>query len=475
MMMRVQRLFYLIVLSALMLPLSQLQAQGLPDFTGIVDSAAPAVVNITVTTFGERPDSTGNAQNELPPDQEIPEIFRRFFEMPGQPRGGQPDRVGGGSGFIIESDGYVVTNHHVIDGADQVLVRLSDRREYEAEVVGSDEQSDIALLKIDAQELPTLDWADNDDLRIGEWVLAIGSPFALEQTVTQGIVSATGRSNRNQQYVPFIQTDVAINRGNSGGPLLNMQGEVVGVNSWIFSNSGGYIGLSFSIPAQTASDAIDQLRTSGRVSRGLLGVLVGPINRDLAEAFGLERSVGALVSSVSEDSAAETAGIQVGDVIIEYNGVPIERWSELPPLVGATPPGEEVDVVVIRDGERRTLEATLIELSASPEELASASESEDSFSNRLGVVVESISPELREQLGSPEGGVLVTRVESDNAFRAGLRRGDVILQINNQSIENMRQFEDLVEDLDGDRAAALLIQRDGVRNFVAVRPDDTDS
>lgn len=450
---------------------AQAQARGLPDFTGLVEQASPAVVNITVTTFGNRGNS-GGSNNDAPQQEEVPEIFRRFFDLPeGMPRN-RPDRVGGGSGFIVESDGYIITNHHVIDGADQIIVRLSDRREFEAELIGSDEQSDIALLKIDSDDLPTLPLGDSDDLRVGEWVMAIGSPFALEQTVTQGIVSAKGRSNGQQQYVPFIQTDVAINRGNSGGPLLNLDGQVVGVNSWIFSNSGSYIGLSFSIPAEVASSTVRQLRETGRVSRGLLGVNIGPLNRELAEAFGLDRTAGALVSSVQPGSAADRAGIQEGDVILRLNEEPIEVWTDLPPLVGATPPGTEVELLINRNGEQQRVDATIASLE--PGDLAAVDQetTEDVFTNILGIAVESISSELRQQLGDPEGGVIVSSVESDAAYRAGLRRGDVILRINNRPVEGLRDFEDIVEDLDMDKAVALLVQRDGINSFLAYRPEE---
>ena len=281
---------------------------GLPDFTELVEEAGPAVVNIRVTQFGERADTSAEMQS--PHGQEdIPEFFRRFFDVPGAPNRGQPDRQGAGSGFIIEPDGYIITNHHVVEGADEIIIRMADRREFEAELIGSDPLSDVALLKVDASGLPTLKLGSSEKLRPGEWVVAIGSPFNFDQSVTAGIVSAKGRSTNQQQYVPFIQTDVAINRGNSGGPLLNLDGEVVGINSWILSSGGGYMGLSFSIPIETASNAVEQLREHGKVSRGLLGVQVGAVDREMAEALDLERPIGALVTSVNEGSAAEKAKI----------------------------------------------------------------------------------------------------------------------------------------------------------------------
>jgi serine protease Do len=448
----------------------QARVTGLPDFTGLVEEAVPAVVNIRVTQFGDRvrPDLDG-AEN--PHDsEEIPEFFRRFFDVPGNPGYGQPDRQGAGSGFIIEEDGYVMTNHHVIDGADQIIVRLADRREFEAELIGSDPLSDIALLKIDADDLPTLKLGHSEALRPGEWVVAIGSPFNFEQSVTAGIVSAKGRSTGQQQYVPFIQTDVAINRGNSGGPLLNMDGEVVGINSWILSSGGGYMGLSFSIPIETASAAARQLREHGKVSRGLLGVQVGPVNREMAEALNLDRPIGALVNEVNEGSAAAKAGIQPGDVILSFNGVTVESSGDLPPLVGSNPPGTEARVEVSRSGKEKTFTVVLDALE--DDELGSqlAADAGGGQSNALGLQVESISADARRALGDPEGGVLLSRVESDAAYRAGLRRGDVILMINNQPVGGVDDFDRIVAELPPGKAVALRIMRDGVTRFVAYTP-----
>jgi serine protease Do len=452
----------------------QARVTGLPDFTGLVEESVPAVVNIRVTQFGDRvrPDPEG-AEN--PHDsEEIPEFFRRFFDVPGNPGYGQPDRQGAGSGFIIEEDGYVMTNHHVIDGADQIIVRLADRREFEAELIGSDPLSDIALLKIDADDLPTLKLGHSEALRPGEWVVAIGSPFNFEQSVTAGIVSAKGRSTGQQQYVPFIQTDVAINRGNSGGPLLNMDGEVVGINSWILSSGGGYMGLSFSIPIETASAAARQLREHGKVSRGLLGVQVGPVDREMAEALNLDRPIGALVNEVNEGSAAEKAGIQPGDVILSFNGVTIDSSGDLPPLVGSNPPGTEARVEVSRNGKEKTFTVVLDALE--DDALGSQLAADDSGrqSNALGLQVESISAEARRALGDPDGGVLLSRVESDAAYRAGLRRGDVILMINNQPVGDVEDFDRIVAALPPGKAVALRIMRDGVTRFVAYTPTVED-
>ena len=448
---------------------------GLPDFTGLVEETGPAVVNIQVTQFGERANTSRADGMENPHEgQEIPEFFRRYFDVPGNRGNSRPDRRGAGSGFIFESDGYIITNHHVVDGADQIIVRLADRREFEAELIGSDPLSDIALLKIDASGLPTLKLGDSDSLKPGEWVVAIGSPFNFDQSVTAGIVSAKGRSTNQQQYVPFIQTDVAINRGNSGGPLLNMDGEVVGINSWILSSGGGYMGLSFSIPIETASGAVKQLREHGKVSRGLLGVQVGAVNREMAEAFGLERPVGALVNDVNAGSAAERAGIQPGDVILAFNDEFIESSGDLPPLVGANPPGTKAEVLVSRNGEEKTFVVTLDALESDEDGNLLTSSSESGQSNALGIVVEQINESRRRALGGPEGGVIVSRIESDAAFRAGLRTGDVILAINNESVEDAEAFDQIAQSLPQGKAVALRVMREGVTRYLAYSPTIED-
>jgi serine protease Do len=444
---------------------------GLPDFTDLVEETAPAVVNIQVTHFGERAGDSDVMENPHGQEQ-MPEFFRRFFGDPRNPGTGRPDRRGTGSGFIFESNGYIITNHHVIDGADEIIVRMADRRQFEAKIVGSDPQSDIALLKIEAEGLPTLDFGDSETLRPGEWVVAIGSPFNFEQSVTAGIVSAKGRSTNQQQYVPFIQSDVAINRGNSGGPLLNMEGEVVGINSWILSSSGGYIGLSFSIPIETAGSAVKQLREHGKVSRGLLGVQIRGVDRELAEALNLDRPVGALVNDVTEGSAAEKAGIQPGDVILAFNDVPIETSGDLPPVVGSYPPGTEADVLVSRNGKQKTFTVTLDALPTDEDGTAFIPGSGQEPSNLLGISVEPISNDRRRSLGDPEGGVLVSRVESDAAYRAGIRSGDVILMVNNEAIEDIDSFEKIVDDLPEGKAVALRVMREGITRFIAYTPVD---
>lgn len=460
----------LIFWAAISLP-ALARVAGLPDFTGLVEQAAPGVVNIQVTQFGNRaPGNAGNAQQSPFSEEDVPEFFRRFFGTPGNPDLGEPDRRGLGSGFVIEPDGYIITNHHVIEDADQIIVRLADRREFEAKLIGSDPQSDVALLKIDASGLPALKLGNSAALKPGEWVVAIGSPFNFEQSVTAGIVSAKGRSTGAQQYVPFIQTDVAINRGNSGGPLLNMDGEVVGINSWILSSSGGYIGLSFSIPIETAMTAVEQLREHGKVSRGLLGVVVGAVTRELAEALKLDRSAGALVNDVTPGGSADRAGIKPGDVILEFDGQTIETWGDLPPLVGAHAPGTKVEILVSREGRKRTFEATLDELDAGDAGTPASGGGHQRQSNALGLAVEPLTPEQRRALGNPEGGVIVSEVESDAAYRAGVLPGDVILMINSKEVRDMDDFESIVAGLSPGKAVALRVLRDGVTSFIAFTP-----
>lgn len=463
-----------IIASLLWVAAVQAAVSGLPDFTELVEKAGPAVVNIRVTQFGERATARRSQDQQPFNEEDMPEFFRRFFDAPGQEGFGQPDRFGAGSGFIIDDEGYVVTNHHVVEDADQIIVRMADRREFEAQLVGSDELSDIALLKIDADDLTSLNFGNSEGLRRGEWVVAIGSPFNFDQSVTAGIVSAKGRSNQAQQYVPFIQTDVAINRGNSGGPLLNMDGEVVGVNSWILSSGGGYIGLSFSIPVEVVQSTVEQLRETGTVQRGLLGVMVGAVTRELAEALQLDRPVGALVNDVTDGGAADRAGIAPGDIILAFNEQPVETWNDLPPLVGANPPGTEAVVRVSRNGEEREFEVVLDALNRDADEVLASDGGDESRSNVLGLAVERISSQQRREMEAPEGGVLVSDVESDAAWRAGLRPGDVLLMINNQPIEGLDAFQDIVGNLEPGRAVALRVWRDGATTFFAYTPGDTE-
>lgn len=468
---RVTAHFTVLLLALMSMPVFA-KVSGLPDFTELVEKAGPAVVNIRVTQFGtrsQRSHAQRGDQEEGHP--EIPEFFRRYFNVPDDPSFGQPDRMGAGSGFIYSEDGYILTNHHVVEEADEIIIRMADRREFEAELIGSDEASDIAVLKISSDEdLPYLELGESESIRPGEWVAAIGSPFTLEQSVTAGIVSAKGRVNPSQQYIPFIQTDVAINRGNSGGPLLNMDGEVVGINSWILSSSGGYIGLSFSIPVEVAASTARQLRETGRVERGLLGVIVGGVTREMAEALGLDRPIGALVNDVSPGGSADRAGIQPGDVILAFNDDQLESWNDLPPLVGANPPGTEATVTVRREGKDKVFNVTLDALNNGDDEAAAENDDAEKSSNALGLAVESISRDRRRELGDPEGGVVIIEVESDAAWRAGLRPGDVILMVNNREVENMDDFDTLVAKVEPGKAVALRVWRNGTSSFIAYTP-----
>ena len=477
--MKQRLMIQLAVLLALLISTPLLaKVSGLPDFTELVVKAGPAVVNIRVTQFGtrRRPNEGQNgAEDQGEPQPEIPEFFRLYFDAPDNPHNGQPDRMGAGSGFIYSTDGYILTNHHVVADADEIIVRMADRREFEAELIGSDEASDIAVLKISAKsELPFLKLGESDSLRAGQWVAAIGSPFNFEQSVTAGIVSAKGRTNRAQQYVPFIQTDVAINRGNSGGPLLDMDGEVVGINSWILSSNGGYIGLSFSIPIEVAASTARQLRETGKVERGLLGVIVGAVNRDMAEALKLDRPIGALVNDITPGGAADRAGIRPGDVILEFDDSVVETWNDLPPLVGMNPPGTEAIVKVSRAGEDKSFEVTLDALSSDGSEVTVNDETAQNTENALGLEIENINADRRRELGDPDGGVLISNIDSDAAWRAGLRPGDVILMINNRMVESLEDFATLVAEVDADRAVVLRVWRNGTASFIAYTPQSDD-
>lgn len=441
---------------------------GLPDFTALVEANAPAVVNITAAT------SASSRQRAI--DDDVPEIFRRFFGPPVVP--GDRDSISSGSGFIISSDGYVLTNNHVVQGADEVTVRLRDRREFKAQIVGTDPQTDIALLKVDASGLPTVRLGDARAVKPGQWVVAIGSPFRFDHTVTAGVVSATGRSvGSDQQYVPFIQTDVAINPGNSGGPLFNLAGEVVGINSQIFSGTGGYMGISFAIPIDVAQDVVQQLKTDGRVRRGLIGVQVQEVTRAFADSLGLDRPVGALVARVEPGSAAEKAGIRIGDVILAFDGHEILTQSDLPPVVGATRPGRTVDVRIFRDGRDRTLKITVGEAEADPQAVlpANAGDKPAASASRLGMRLQELTPEQRSQAELGEGeGVLIGQVTGGAASRAGLRRGDIILRVGRAEVGSVEAFNRAVKDVKPGDSVMLLVRRGGTNSFIALNVREGD-
>ena len=449
------------------------QVTGLPDFTALVERNAPAVVNIRATTTA----GSARAQRGMPPQEEVPEFFRRFFGPEfGVP--GDRDRESGGSGFIISADGYLLTNNHVVRGADQVTVRLTDRREFMAEVVGTDPATDIALLKIDATGLPTVRMGDSNALRPGQWVVAIGSPFGFDYSVTAGVVSATGRSvgGGNQQYVPFIQTDVAINPGNSGGPLFNLAGEVVGINSQIFSGTGGYMGISFAIPSDVAQDIVDQIKSDGRVRRGLIGVQVQEVTREFAQSLGLDRPAGALVGQVVPDGAAEKAGIQVGDVILSFNGRPIESQADLPPVVGTTRPGTRAEVELFRDGRRRTVTVTVGEAPADADAVAAGGpEPRAAGAGRLGMALQDLEAQERSELGLGRGeGVRVPQVAGGAARRAGLQRGDVILRVGRTTVGSVADFDRAVAGVAAGDSVMLLVRRGASTQFIALSVREGD-
>ncbi len=453
---------------ALMLVANTAVARDLPDFTALVEKSSPAVVNISTTTKVSR-ESMRRQHRDLPPGSPFDDFLRRFF---GDEFGGAPGEEFSerslGSGFIISSDGYVLTNNHVIRDADEVVVRLSDRREFIAEVIGTDKRSDVALLKIDASGLPVAKIGKSDDLKVGNWVLAIGSPFGFEHSVTAGIVSAIGRSLPNENYVPFIQTDVAINPGNSGGPLYNLKGEVVGINSQIYSRTGGFMGLSFAIPIDMAMHVVDQLRTQGHVSRGWLGILIQDVTRELAESFGMSKPIGALVARVLPDSPAEAAGIQVGDVIVAYRGREVGSSSALPPMVGATAVGSDAEVKVMREGKPLTLKITIMELPEDDEVRVSRRDDPNVTIDRLKLVVTNPSGELLEELEG-KNGVVVESVETGPASRAGIRRGDLLMRFDNIEVRDAAHLKDLVKDLPAGKSVPVLVQRRGSPIFLALK------
>lgn len=446
----------------------------LPDFTVIVDKATDSVVNISTSKTVKSSQLRKEFEiPELPEGSPFGELFKKFFDHDGF---GLPDRETSslGSGFIISEDGYILTNHHVVDGADEVIVRLDNRQEYDAKVIGSDKDSDVALIKIDAKNLPTLEYGSTSDLKVGEWVLAIGSPFGFDHTVTAGIVSAKGRSLPNDNYIPFIQTDVAINPGNSGGPLFNMDGEVIGINSQIYSRSGGFMGLSFAIPIEMAVDVADQIKNTGSVSRGWLGVLIQEVTRELAESFGMKNPHGALVAKVLEDSPAEKAGLQVGDVIVEFNGKKVTRSSSLPPLVGRTPVDKYAEVVIIRDRSKKKIRVKIAQL---PADITQASVEEDIEEaikkSALGLTVKNLDQETRKKMRVDSGVEVMDIEDSGPAIVAGIRKGDIISMIDNRSITSVDEFENIVEDLKPGKSVAILIQRSNGPVFLAIKPQES--
>ena len=438
-------------------------ANELPNFSDLAEKASPAVVNITSSRTVKERNGYGRGFG----DPRYDEFFERFFGQqprPSNPRENTRPVVSTGSGFIISEDGYLLTNNHVVEDADTVMVSLGDRREYKAEIIGTDQRSDVALLKIDAKNLPILEIGKSKRLKVGEWVVAIGSPFQLRFSVTSGIVSAKGRSIPNgsdSTYVPFIQTDVAINPGNSGGPLFNLDGEVVGINSQIYTRSGGYMGVSFAIPIDYAMDVADQLRENGYVARGWLGVSIQEITSELAEALDMDVPKGALISQIIEDSPAQKSGLNEEDVILFFDGEEIFYSSDLPLTVGAIRPDTEVNAMVLRDGKKKTIKVTVGELPKDP-----AVTFNDIKQNILGIVVEN---QTNENERSFVEGVVVTSLDPEGiAYRSGIRRGDVIYSLARIKIKNVNEFRDILSELDTEKNSTIGVARNGNKRILSL-------
>ncbi|KTG17030.1 MULTISPECIES: DegQ family serine endoprotease [unclassified Guyparkeria] len=452
------------LLAAMVLVVTPVEAKY-PDFAKLAKENAPAVVNINTVTKGQQAGRSGQPPQmpNLPPGP-LGDMFRDFFEqMPQQPMPRSRPAQSLGSGFIVSEDGYVITNAHVVRGADEISVRLNNQREYTAELIGEDPRTDIALLKIDADDLPTVEIGDSDEVVVGEWVLAIGAPFGLDQSATHGIVSAIGRDLPNETYVPFIQTDAPVNPGNSGGPLINADGEVIGVNSQIYTNSGGYMGISFAIPMNVAMNVADQLKETGQVRRGYLGVVIQPVTDELARSFGLKDTRGALVAQVQPDTPAAEAGIESGDIITAFNGKPIKRSGQLPRLVGSAPVGESATVTVIRDGEEKTFDVTLAELDGA---MAAGGGALSTY----GLSVVPLEKDDRGSLGVRYG-VSIESIESGSPFAGALETGDVILEVNRRPIRSESDLATALDAAPENRPVAIRLLRRGQPLFLAVDLD----
>lgn len=447
-----------------------INARNLPDFTPLVEKHSAAVVNISTSVKKLATDIPNFNMPDIPENSPFFDFFNKYF---GQPPGNrQPfgERSSLGSGFIISRDGYVITNNHVVENADEIIVGLKDRRKLVAKLVGTDKRSDIALLKIEAKDLPTLKLGDSSKMKVGEWVLAIGSPFGFNHSVTAGIVSAMGRSLPNENYIPFIQTDVAINPGNSGGPLFNLDGEVIGVNSQIYSRTGGFMGLSFAVPIDVVVNVYSQLRENGYVARGWLGVLIQEVTRELAESFGMEKPHGALVVKVLPDSPADKTGLEVGDIVIGFDGREIGFRSDLPPLVGNSEIGSTVSLDIIRRGKKQSLTVTIEKLfEETALRNAVISKEEPAPTNKLDIVVITPREKQRKELQLSDYGVVVEQVNKGVAKEAGIRVGDVLLLINNTRVKSVAHLQEILEQLPEDRSIPVLIQRRGNPIFLALK------
>jgi serine protease Do len=454
------------VLALLLLAAPIAAVAQLPDFTELVEKQGPAVVNISTTQSVRNP-----LQPQIPNLQEddpFYEFFRRFIPQPG-PREFQSQSLG--SGFIISQDGYILTNAHVVETAEEITVKLTDKREFKARVIGADRRTDVALIKIEASGLPAVRFGDPGKLRVGEWVLAIGSPFGFESTVTAGIVSAKGRSLPQENYVPFIQTDVAVNPGNSGGPLFNLQGEVVGINSQIYSRTGGFMGLSFAIPIDVANDIANQLRTAGKVTRGRIGVVIQPLTKELADGFGLTRPQGALVNSVEKGGPADKAGVEAGDVILRFDGKAVASSEDLPRIVGATRPGSKVQMQIWRNKSPRDLPVVVAEMQddRAARQARRGAKPPAAVPSQYGLALSDLTDSQKSEL-KVSGGVLVENVQGAGQ-RAGIRRGDVILAINNQDVKSVEQFNQMLGQFDKGKTVALLVRRGTNSLYLPFRVD----
>lgn len=441
-------------------------AKDLPDFTTLVEKQGASVVNVSITQTVQASQMTPGIPG-LPEGDPLAELFRRF----GSPMPREQETHSLGSGFIISADGYILTNAHVVDSADKIMVRLTDQREFKAKVIGADKRTDVALIKIEATGLPKVTQGDPALLKVGEWVLAIGSPFGFDSSVTAGIVSGKGRSLQQENFVPFIQTDVAINPGNSGGPLFNMKGEVVGINSQIYSRSGGYMGLSFAIPIDVAMEVANQLRASGKVTRGRIGVVIQEVTKDLAESFGLHKTSGALISAVEKGGPADKAGIQASDVILKFDGKMVNASKDLPRMVAGTQPGSKVGVQLWRKGETKEVSLLVGEMPVDGRTAhASKSDSTNEQIARLGIGVVELSEEQKKQL-QIEGGLLIDEVKGANV-RSELQRGDVILALGNTPITSVEQLNSVLKAIPKGRNVALLVRRGDTASYIAIKLED---
>ena len=438
-------------------------AKDLPDFTELAEKQGLAVVNVSTTQTVQS--QQGTPQLPFSEDDPFYDFFRRF--APPVPREFESRSLG--SGFIISSDGYILTNSHVVEAADEVTVKLTDKREFKAKVIGSDRRTDVALLKIEATGLPKVTMGDPAKLKVGEWVVAIGSPFGFENSVTAGIVSAKGRSLPQENFVPFIQTDVAINPGNSGGPLFNLKSEVVGINSQIYSRTGGFMGLSFAIPIDVAMEVTEQLRTTGKVNRGRIGVVIQEVTKELAESFGLSKPMGALINSVEKGGPADKAGLEPSDVILKFDDKTINSSSDLPRIVGSTKPGSKVTLQIWRKGAAKDILLTVGEIPADEKIAQRSGKRSKASDNRLGMALSDLAADQRSELGI-RGGILVEEVQGASV-RAGIRRGDIILAVNNHDVKSVEQFNQLLNKFEKGRTIALLVRRGDSALYIPLRID----